>query len=180
MILSGKEIEKQLNKTVFIDPFEPSQVNPNSYNLKLHPELLIYEEEVLDMKKPNKYKYLTIPEEGLVLQPGILYLGRTVERTHSNTYVPKLEGRSSVGRLGIFVHITASLGNLGANGYWTLEIACIQPVRIYPHVEICQVYFEDILGETSSYLNGKYQNNNGVQPSFMYKDFEKKAIPLKP
>jgi len=180
MILSGKEIEKQLNQTVFIDPYTPSQLNPNSYNLRLHHELLLYDEPILDMKKPNAYHYLTIPEEGLVLQPGTLYLGRTVERTYSNKFVPKLEGRSSVGRLGIFVHITASLGNLGANGYWTLEITCVQPVRIYPNVEICQVYFQNLMGEATVYDNGKYQDNKGVQPSLMYKDFTTDISPQKP
>ncbi len=169
-MLSGKEILRHIGKDIHIDPFIEKQLNPNSYNLRLHEELLVYEEAVLDMKKPNRHKRIVIPEEGLVLQPGILYLGRTVEKTFSEKFVPMLEGRSSVGRLGIFIHVTASLGNVGANGYWTLEIACIQPVRIYPNVEICQIYYHEITGETEKYLQGKYQNNSGVQPSFMYKE----------
>lgn len=170
-MLSGKEIANRIGVDIFIDPFHPSQLNPNSYNLRLHPDLLIYTEEVLDMKHPNPYERITIPEDGLVLQPGRLYLGRTVESTRAENCAPKLEGRSSVGRLGIFIHVTAGLGNVGANGFWTLEIACVQPVRIYPNVEICQIYFHQIVGEHEKYLNGKYSNNTDIQPSLMYQDF---------
>ena len=98
----------------------------------MHNELLVYEEKVLDMKKPNKTKRLIIPEEGLVLEPGRLYLGRTLEYTKTDKYVPMLEGRSSIGRLGLFIHVTAGFGDVGFSGYWTLEIFCIQPIRVYP------------------------------------------------
>ena len=134
MMLSGKEIEKKLGKDIVIEPFNKNQLNPNSYNLKLHNELLIYDEDILDMKKENKTKTIIIPEEGLVLEPGKLYLGRTVEYTETNNYVPMLEGRSSIGRLGLFIHVTAGFGDVGFKGYWTLEIFCVQPIRIYPSV----------------------------------------------
>lgn len=172
MILSGKEIQAQLGKTVFIEPFDPKQLNPNSYNLRLHEDFLVYDEAILDMKSKNKTSKIKIPKEGLVLEPGKLYLGRTVETTRADNYVPKLDGRSSVGRLGVFIHITAGLGHIGANGFWTLEIACIQPVRIYPDLEICQIYFHNIQGVHEKYNSKKYHNNNGVQPSLMYMDFD--------
>lgn len=172
MILSGTAIHEQLGKNIFIDPFDEKRLNPNSYNLRLHNELLVYENQVLDMRTPNPVQRLTIPEEGLLLEPGKLYLGRTVERTRSETFAPKLEGRSSIGRLGIFIHITAGLGHVGANGFWTLEISCVQPVRVYPFVEFCQIYFFEIKGAFKKYESGKYHNNEGIQPSLLYKEFE--------
>ncbi|MFR5135916.1 MAG: dCTP deaminase [Acutalibacter sp.] len=172
MILSGKEIQRHMGKDIVIQPFDPKRLNPNSYNLSLHNELLVYENRLLDMKVPNPVKTLTIPESGLVLEPDKLYLGRTNEFTQTDRFVPMLEGRSSVGRLGLFIHVTAGFGDVGFAGYWTLEIFCVQPIRIYPNVEICQIYYHDIQGEYEPYQSGKYQNNTGIQPSLLYKDFE--------
>ena len=172
MILSGKEILKHMGKEIIITPFDEKRINPNSYNLSLADELLVYEQDELDMKKPNPTKQIVIPEEGLLLEPNRLYLGRTNEFTKTDRYVPMLEGRSSTGRLGLFIYVTAGFGDIGFAGYWTLEIFCVQPVRIYPNVEICQIYYHDIDGEYDLYSSGKYQNNSGIQASLMYKDFE--------
>ena len=157
MIISGLEIKNMLNKEIFIEPFDDSRLNPNSYNLRLHNELLVYDSHVLDMK---------------VLEPGIVYLGRTVEYTKTLNHVPMLEGRSSIGRLGIYIHVTAGFGDVGFSGYWTLEISCIQPVRIYPNVEICQIFYHTILGDCSKMYKSKYQNNEGIQASKMYEEFQ--------
>ncbi len=173
MILSGKEIEKHIGKEIIIEPFDRSRVNPNSYNLTLHNELLVYENNELDMKKLNPTKRITIPEEGLLLEPNRLYLGRTNEFTKTDGFVPMLEGRSSTGRLGLFIHVTAGFGDVGFSGYWTLEIFCIQPIRIYPNAQICQIYYHTIDGDYEPYSSGKYQNNTDIQPSLMYRDFEK-------
>ena len=108
--------------------------------------------------------------KGLTLEPGKLYLGRTDEYTRTDGLVPMLEGRSSIGRLGIFIHVTAGFGDVGFSGYWTLEIFCVQPVTIYPHVEICQIYYHDLLGDYDRYESGKYQNNTGIQPSLLYRE----------
>lgn len=172
MILSGREIRNKLGKEIIIEPYNESQLNPNSYNLRLHDELLVYEDAVLDMKKPNKTSTLSIPADGLMLEAGRLYLGRTLEYTKTDKYVPMLEGRSSVGRLGLFIHVTAGFGDVGFCGYWTLEIFCIQPVRIYSRVEICQIYYHSIEGQYDRYVSGKYQNNTAIQPSLLYKDFK--------
>ncbi len=174
MILSGKEIRKRLNKDIVIEPFVADQLNPNSYNLRLHHELLVYDEAVLDMKKPNQFHTISIPAEGVLIEPGRLYLGRTLEYTATDNLVPMLEGRSSVGRLGLFVHITAGFGDVGFKGFWTLEIMCAQAIKIYAGVEICQIFYHTIEGEYDSYEKGKYQNNTGIQPSFLFKDFSKK------
>ncbi len=171
MILSGLEIKNKIGNEIKITPYDPKCLNPNSYNLKLHNELLVYDEEYLDMKCPNKTKKIIIPEEGLLLSPGKLYLGRTLEYTETHGYVPMLEGRSSIGRLGLCIHITAGFGDVGFKGYWTLEIHCIEPIKVYPFVEICQIYYHSIEGEYENYISGKYQGNSGIQPSLLYKDF---------
>lgn len=174
MILSGIEIGKQIEKgEIIIEPYDKRLLNPNSYNLRLHNELLIYKSDTLDMKEPLETERLQIPDTGLVLEPGRLYLGRTHEFTKTNSFVPMLEGRSSVGRLGLYIHVTAGFGDVGFAGYWTLEIHCVQPVRIYPYVEICQIYYHTIEGNYSKYTSGKYQNNSDIQPSLFYRDFLK-------
>jgi dCTP deaminase len=173
MILSGKEIEAQLDKSIHITPYNPEQLNPNSYNLRLHNELLTYDHNTLDMRVPNPTSKLEIPEEGLLLEPHKLYLGRTIEHTFTDKYVPMLEGRSSIGRLGLFIHVTAGFGDVGFNGFWTLEIFCVQPIRIYAGVEICQIFYHSIEGDYDLYKSGKYQNNKDIQPSMLYKDFSK-------
>ena len=173
MILSGLEIEKNLGKNIIIEPFNRSQLNSNSYNVRLHNKLLVYKEKTLDMKKPNETKEIIISEEGFKLEPNELYLGRTLEYTTTKNFVPMIEGRSSIGRLGIFIHITAGFGDVGFSGYWTLEIFCIKPIIIYPNVEIAQLYYHTIDGEYEEYSSGKYQNNTDVQASMLYKDFLK-------
>lgn len=173
MILSGKEIEKKIGGSIIIEPYNPSQINPNSYNLRLHNELLVYDNYELDMKKENTAHKIMIPEEGMLLEPNKLYLGRTKEFTSTQNYVPMLEGRSSIGRLGMFIHVTAGFGDVGFSGFWTLEIFVIQPLRIYPDVEICQIYYHSIEGEYDQYVSGKYQHNSGIQPSLLYQDFER-------
>ena len=170
MILSGAEIRSQLGTNIIIDPFEPQNLNPNSYNLTLHDELLAYEEVVLDMRQRNRVRRLNVPPDGLVLGPNQLYLGRTVEHTTTHNLVPMIEGRSSVGRLGLFVHVTAGFGDVGFCGYWTLEMFAVQPVRIYPGVPICQIFYHELKGDITEYASEKYQNNRDIQPSLLYKE----------
>jgi dCTP deaminase len=123
------------------------------------------------MKQPNPTERITAGEEGILLQPGRLYLGRTLEYTETRNLVPMLEGRSSIGRLGMFVHVTAGFGDVGFKGYWTLEISTIHPIRIYPGVQICQIFYHTIQGDIIEYRSNKYQNNREIQPSMLYKDF---------
>ncbi len=173
MILSGKEIQRHMGKDIVIQPFDPKRLNPNSYNLSLHNQLLVYENRLLDMKMPNPVEQLTIPEERPGAGAGQALFGPHQEFTRTDSFVPMLEGRSSVGRLGLFIHVTAGFGDVGFAGYWTLEIFCVQPIRIYPGVEICQIYYHDIRGDYEPYRSGKYQNNTGIQPSLLYKDFQR-------
>ncbi len=106
----------------------------------------------------------------MVLEPNRLYLGRTAERTETRNLVPMIEGRSSIGRLGLFVHVTAGFGDVGFCGFWTLEMFAVQPVKIYPNVPICQIFYHTIIGEITEYRSDKYQNNHDIQPSLLYKE----------
>ena len=169
MILSGERIREALGTSIVIEPFDEAKLNPNSYNLTLHDELMVYEEVVLDMAKANRVRRMSIPDEGLVLSPNQLYLGRTVERTETHDLVPMIEGRSSVGRLGLFVHVTAGFGDVGFSGYWTLEMFAVQPVRIYPHIPICQIFYHEIRGKIVEYAS-KYQHNRDIQPSLLFQE----------
>ena len=175
MILSGDEIRQNLGSNIDINPFDPANLNPNSYNLTLHNEILTYEEVVLDMRKANRVRRMTIPESGLVLEPNRLYLGRTIEKTETHNLVPMIEGRSSIGRLGLFVHVTAGFGDVGFSGYWTLEMFAVQPVRIYPGVPICQIFYHEISGPIQEYDSDKYQHNRDIQPSLLYKELNPDA-----
>jgi dCTP deaminase len=170
MVLSGHEIRRQLGENIVIEPFDPARLNPNSYNLALHDELMLYEEVVLDMRRANRVRRITIPPDGLVLHPNLLYLGRTTERTETRNLVPMIEGRSSIGRLGLFVHVTAGFGDVGFCGYWTLEMFAVQPVRIYAGVAICQIFYHDIRGSFTEYASDKYQHNTDIQPSLLFKE----------
>ena len=114
------------------------------------------------MRAENRTETLTIPEDGLMLYPGVLYLGRTIECIGSNCFVPIVEGRSSVGRLGISVHVTAGFCDLGFKGTITLEMHVIHPVKIYPNVPICQAYFLKPEGAIELY-KGRYQGQ--VEPT---------------
>lgn len=171
MILSGKKIDKEIeNGNIFISDYHAKRLNPNSYNLRLHNEIMVYKNTILDMWRNNETEELQISERGMLLTPGKLYLARTVERTRTDKYIPMLEGRSSIGRLGLFIHVTAGFGDVGFNGFWTLELQCIQPIVIYPFVEICQIYYHTIDGEFDKYESGKYQNNNGIQSSQLWRE----------
>ena len=175
MILSGQEIKKRMGDSIVIDPFNEDHLNPNSYNLTLHDEVMVYEEVVLDMRQVNRVRRMKIPESGMVLTPNQLFLARTVERTETHDLVPMIEGRSSIGRLGLFVHVTAGFGDVGFKGYWTLEMFAVQPVRIYPGIQICQIFYHELAGDVTNYENGKYQNNRDIHPSLLYRELNPDA-----
>ena len=173
MILTGSEILKNYEeKKIVITPFNRDHLNPNSYNFTLGKKLLVYNDYVLDVKKENSFRELEIPEEGLTLAPGTVYLGHTEEVIGSDHFVPVIRGRSSIGRLGLFINITADLIDLGAVGQVTLQLNAVQPVTIYAGMQIGQVTFWAVSGEVERY-NGRYQNSMGPIASKMYQDFKK-------
>ena len=144
MILSDKEILGAIERgEIVIEPFQASCLGTNSYDVHLGKYLATYVDRVLDARKHNKIEVFEIPEEGFVLEPNTLYLGVTEEYTETHATVPFLEGKSSVGRLGIDIHATAGKGDVGFCNTWTLEISCTQPVRVYPGMPIGQlIYFQ--------------------------------------
>lgn len=172
-ILTGHEIKmQQAGGGLKISPFNEAQLGPNSYNVRLADRLLVYTEAVLDPKQDNRTRSITIPEDGYVLKPGRLYLAKTMEWTESRDFVPKLEGRSSIGRLGLAIHVTAGFGDVGFCGNWTLELECVQPVRVYPGMEICQISYHTVAGEIVDRYNGKYQGSKDVVASRIWREMQ--------
>ena len=195
-MLTGSEIERQVKKgNIKITPYDPARINPNSYNLRLHPQLKIYarnsdrsdvisgsgpnkirecmyldnfQMDPIDMHKHNDTIEFEIPEEGFTLLPGVLYIGRTVERTASDKFIPMINGRSSGGRLGISIHITAGFGDVGFDGTWTLEITVVEPVTVYPYEEIAQVCYFKPCGRNDRLYMGRYQGQTDATASKMY------------
>lgn len=224
-MLTGAEIEKQIKKgNIKITPYDPKFINPNSYNLRLHPQLKVYKrgkrtiedmiqntgidprsiksitpahtmilngKEVnvgksiisdsyvyrddmnpIDMMSDNEVIEFTIPEEGYILRPGILYIGRTVERTFTEKFIPMLDGRSSGGRLGISIHICAGFGDIGFDGTWTLEITVVEPVIVYPYKEIAQVSYFKPYGSIKKLYRGRYYGQEDATSSRFFKGRE--------
>ncbi|MFI6713577.1 dCTP deaminase [Nonomuraea sp. NPDC050478] len=170
MILTGPEITAAARDgRLRIDPFEVDQVNPNSYNVCLGERLLTYTDSIIDARRPNPTRTHHISAGGYVLQPEELYLGHTQERVGSDTFVPLLFGRSSIGRLGLFVEITAPIGDIGFYGQWTLMLSAIRPLRIYPGMKIGQIMFFVAVGPVDLY-RGKYQASTGPQSSRFFHD----------
>lgn len=172
MILSGKKIIIEIkNKKIDIEPFALENINPNSYNYTIGDYVKVYKNNILDSKIKQDTETIFIPEEGLVLEPKNVYLGFTKEVIGSDYYVPIITGRSSTGRLGLFVQITSDLVDIGFHGHLTLQLHATQPVRIYKNMKIGQVMFWKILGEYNLY-NGKYQQADGPKESEIWRDFK--------
>jgi dCTP deaminase len=171
MILTGPQIElERRNGRLHISPWTPAHVSPNSYDFRLGDTLLAYRNYVLDCRKKNPTETLTIPEEGLVLHAGRIYLGHTIEVMGSEHYVPIIRGRSSVARLGLFIHVTADLIDIGSINQWTLQLHAVQPVRVYRGMRIGQVTFWRPEGRVVLY-DGKYQGARGPRASEIHREF---------
>ncbi len=178
MILSDSRIREEIeNGSIVIEPFDPACLGTNSYDIHLSKYLATYDSRELDAKKHNEILHFEIPEDGFVLQPGTLYLGSTLEYTETHAYVPFLEGKSSMGRLGIDIHATAGKGDVGFCNYWTLELSCIQPVRIYAGMPVGQLIYFKVEGEIENAYNKKTSakyNQRSPKPmeSMMWKNFK--------
>ncbi|MFM7774202.1 MAG: dCTP deaminase [Candidatus Kapaibacterium sp.] len=167
MILSDKEILARIESgSIVIEPYRPTCLGSNSYDVHLGRTLAVYNDAVLDARKHNTIRLFEIPDEGYVLEPGILYLGVTEEYTETHHHVPFLEGKSSVGRLGIDIHATAGKGDVGFCNYWTLEISVQVPVRVYAGMPIGQlIYFEvqgDVLTSYKDKASAKYNDRVNI------------------
>ncbi len=178
MILTDKQILDEIERcTIIIEPFDRKYLGSNSYDVHLGKHLAIYKDDLLDCKTHNQVDYIDIPDEGMILLPSRLYLGVTLEYTETHKHVPFLEGKSSIGRLGIDIHATAGKGDIGFSNYWTLEISVKQPVRVYHGMPIGQlIYFEtsgDVLMPYNKKASAKYtQRNEKPMESMMWKNFK--------
>ncbi|MDX5346010.1 MAG: dCTP deaminase [Hymenobacteraceae bacterium] len=176
MILTDQQILQEMEKgNIKIEPFKKESLGTNSYDVHLGKYLATYKDDVLDARKHNQITVFEIPEEGFVLQPGVLYLGVTEEYTESHAHVPFLEGKSSVGRLGIDIHATAGKGDVGFCNTWTLEISVTQKVRVYHNMPIGQLIYFEVKGDIDNYYNrkqnAKYNERTNVPvESMMWKN----------
>lgn len=173
-ILTGNEIDKQIREgNIIISSYDKSRLNPNSYNLTIGDRLQYYSDgiSILDSRGINPTKEIAIPETGYTLWPETLYLACTEEYTWTEKYVPVVDGRSSIGRLGIGVHVTAGFGDIGFSGKWTLEIFVVEPIIVYPNMEIAQIYFHTIEGNNDIKYTGKYQDSTEIVPSKLWKEY---------
>jgi dCTP deaminase len=178
ILLKGEIEEHFKNGTIHVEPFNEQHIGPNSYDVTLGGKLIVYDfsqMQYLDSHAENPIKEIIIPETGFVLQPGILYLGNTVESVGSSHFIPMYEGRSSMARLGIQSHLSAGFGDIGFKRQWTLEISVVHPVKVYAGMRIGQVYFHRVhqqFVKDDMLYHGKYTNQSGPQPSLSYQDFE--------
>ena len=164
MILTGSEIEKCIQQgSIIITPFSADQVNPNSYNYRIGDNIKVFDS--FD-GKTCQFKLVKIPREGIILYPKQMYLGNTMEIIGSNIYAMSLIGRSSLGRLGLFLQLSANLGHTTACHQWTLEMYAVQPIKIYPRMIIGQVSFWTNEGDIHQY-QGTYGKYNIPQESFI-------------
>jgi dCTP deaminase len=177
MILSDAKIREALDdRRIVIRPFRPECLGTNSYDVHLGPYLAVYRSAALDAKRDNPVKEFRIPRDGYVLIPGQLYLGVTEEYTETHGYVPFLEGKSSVGRLGIDIHSTAGKGDEGFCNYWTLEMSVKVPVRVYAGMPVGQLIYFEISGRVdrsySAKKSAKYRKVSAhPTPSRMFMNF---------
>lgn len=156
MIISDTEILREIdNGNILIEPFKNECLGANSYDVHLGRHLAVYKNRVLDARAHNEIVEVIIPDEGIEIQPGTLYLGVTEEYTETHIHVPFLEGKSSLGRLGIDIHATAGKGDVGYCNTWTLEISCVQPVRIYAGMPVGQLIYFSVQGEIKTPYNKK-------------------------
>mgnify|MGYP001265101945 FL=1 len=176
MILTDLAILKAMEEgDILVEPYNRNCLGTNSYDVHLSKYLACYIDDVIDAKKHNQVEHFEIADDGIVLQPGKTYLGSTLEYTETRSFVPFLEGKSSVGRLGIDIHATAGKGDVGFCNHWTLEISVSQPVRVYAGMPIGQLIYFKVEGEVEvdyqSKSSAKYnQRTPKPMESMMWKN----------
>ncbi len=172
MILTGNEINKQHNAGIInIQPFNPEHVTTNSYDLRLGNTFLNYTTDLIDPAQKIPHEIFNVGKEGILMKPGQFLLGHSMETIGSDNYVPIIHAKSGTARLGLFVHVTADLIDIGSHGQVTFQLLATLPVKIYPGMKIGQVSFWKPKGEISLY-QGKYQSSIGPRASEVYRDFE--------
>ena len=164
MILTGSEIAKMREAgRITIEPYLPDQTNPNSYNYRLGPKLGIPKVDGEEVS----FDFIDIPEVGYQLQPHTMYLGHTHEELGSDNFAMRLIGRSSLGRYGLFLQVSADLGHTGSSHQWTLEIVATKPIILYPMMRIGQISFWENWGKPELYKDGYSAHNAPTVSKFM-------------
>lgn len=195
-ILAGTKIQAEVEAgNITIDPFEPKHLNSASLDLTLGDDVTVYEDMTyldclngwksdrpfdgrglqtltdarpLDVKEPPAVRRFKIPKDGWIIRPGVGYLMHTNERIATDKYVPEIDGKSSLGRLFLWVHVTAGLGDPGFDGQYTLEVTSLFPIRLYPGMRVCQMRFYCVEGDPVNYQKiGHYVGDKakGAVPS---------------
>ncbi|MDD4409440.1 MAG: dCTP deaminase [Candidatus Pacebacteria bacterium] len=190
MILSDREIKKLLDEgkiKIFPEPNLEEQLGSASLDLRLSEEFMVFEhtkKPYIDTKNPETFKDMTkmikVPEnEPFVFHPGEFVLGATSEEVElPDDVAARIDGRSSLGRLGIVIHSTAGHIDPGFRGKIVLEMENIGmiPVLLYPGTRVCQLVFEVLSSPTTKpyYLkkNAKYVNVHHPEESKIEKDFK--------
>ncbi len=191
-ILTKQKILESINNgDIRISPFNEKQLNPGSYDIRLGRNVKVYKDwahgtstkrghqRVIDIKREPETIESVMDEDGLVLYPGCFYLMHTEERVYARNFVPVIDGKSSIGRLGLKVHATAGLGDCGFDGQYTLEVEVAGPLKVYPGIRIGQIRFFETVGEIEDYrLTGHYVGNaaNGAIGSKAFKQIEEDGL----
>lgn len=172
MILTGPEIRRAVAVgDIAIEPFDARRVSPNAYDWRLGDTMRVCGTD-LDAARRSDFAEWTIPQDGMELLPGNLYLGVTYERTYSDRYAQLINGDRTVGVLGVWVHVSAPLGHTGHAIRWTLEICTVRRVRIYPRMTFGKIVFLKTMGASASYqdMGQKYTASTGIDVSRLYEE----------
>ena len=142
MILTGKEILNQIKENnIKIEPFNGENINPDSYDISIGNYIYCYENDTIDSLKKNKITKIEIKEDGYILEKNKFYFSYSNEKIYTNKYVPVLHSKSGIARIGLFVHITADLLNVGHKGRALLQLYPTNDTKIYPKQRIGQISF---------------------------------------
>lgn len=165
-----------------IDPFDPKQLNPASYDLRLGEGAAVYDAAAIklavghfDPKQEMSVFRIPLDDHGLIFHPGVGYLLHTAERIAFKKYVAMIDGKSSIGRLFVQVHATAGYVDPGWSGQLTLELTTTYPIRLYAGMRIAQIRFHTMHGEVGQLYAGNYagETSRGAVASRAWKQFEK-------
>ena len=188
VILSDRDLRAEIDKgSIVIEPFDAACVQPSSIDVKVSNLFRVFRNHsaaVLDVKKDltDLTELVEVADgEAFMLHPGEFVLGSTLERVAVPSHlVARVEGKSSLGRLGLVIHSTAGFIDAGFDGHVTLELANLAnlPITLYPGMKIGQISFITMTSPAErpygSGANGsKYQGQRGPTPSRYFENFKK-------
>lgn len=155
-MLGKNGISKELKRGSIVVDDSNNNLGDGFISVTLGNKLKVYSDPALDVSTSSAGKEIIIPEEGLILKPNELYLGRTNEWTETYGFVPLLSGTEHLAASGMEIHITAGFGDNGFEGTWTLEIVCANPTIVYPGMYIGKIQYFPLIGDPSIEYRGKY------------------------